>query len=91
MTERKTVDKADAGAIAESVAQVQEKMDAEQAQGYRGYNPDITPNEHYTFMGQAAGKPTPETDPHMAAMNGRAVERHPGHALREMHETKGEQ
>jgi hypothetical protein len=56
-------------------AVVQEKVDAENEQGFRGYNPDPTPNEHYTFEGAAAGKPTPETDPEMAAKAGRPRER----------------
>jgi hypothetical protein len=90
MTERKdaaTDEKKDPNkdvdaAIADSVKQVQETVDAENAQGFRGYNPDSTPNENYTFAGQAAGKATPESDPHMAAMNGRAVHQHAGFALR---------
>ena len=47
----------DAGA-----AQVQEQVDAEQEQGFVGVEVDKTPNENYTLAGQAAGKPTPETD-----------------------------
>ncbi len=47
--------------------QVQEKIDAETAQGFRGVKADPTPNEHYTFPGQAAGLPTPETDDDQAA------------------------
>lgn len=49
----KSVDKA--------AAQVQQKVDEETERGYRGVVPDETPNEHYTFKGAAAGKPTPET------------------------------
>jgi hypothetical protein len=56
-------------------AQVQEKVDEENAQGFRGTNPDPTPNHHYTFEGAAKGLPTPETDPEMAAKAGRPRER----------------
>lgn len=42
-------------------SQVQDKVDEETAKGYRGTKVDPTPNEHYTFGGQAEGKPTPET------------------------------
>lgn len=44
-------------------AEVQERMDAEQEQGYRGDAVDPTPNENYTVAGVTSGKPTPETDP----------------------------
>ena len=43
-------------------AEVQEKFDKEQAQGYRGVVPDATPNEAYTVQGVAKGMPTPETE-----------------------------
>jgi hypothetical protein len=46
---------------------VQAQVDAENAQGFRGLNPDPTPNRNYTFEGVAEGAPTPETDPDMAA------------------------
>jgi hypothetical protein len=55
-------------------AQVQEKVDEENARGYRGFNPDPTPNHHYTFEGAAKGLPTPETDPELAAKAGRPRE-----------------
>jgi len=42
---------------------VQEQADAENAAGYRGINPDPTPNYNYTSAGVAEGAPTPETDP----------------------------
>jgi hypothetical protein len=42
-------------------AEVQERFDQEQEQGYRGAVPDATPNEHYTVEGVTSGKPTPET------------------------------
>lgn len=59
---------ADAGAD-----QVQAKVNAEEEQGYRGVAPDPTPNEHYTVKGVTSGKPTPETDPELAAKAGRRV------------------
>lgn len=48
-------------------AEVQAKMDVETDQGFRGTEVDPTPNENYTFDGQAAGLPTPETDSDHAA------------------------
>ena len=47
--------------------QSQERMDEETDKGYRGVNPDPTPNAHYTVAGVTAGKPTPETDAAQAA------------------------
>lgn len=41
---------------------VQENVDRETEQGFRGVEVDPTPNENYTLAGQNAGKPTPETD-----------------------------
>jgi hypothetical protein len=55
-----------AGAVAGN-ERVQAQVDAENAQGFRGLNPDPTPNENYTFGGVARGLPTPETDPKLAA------------------------
>lgn len=46
--------------------QVQEKVDVETEQGFRGVEVDPTPNEHYTVAGVLDGKPTPETDPEIA-------------------------
>lgn len=43
-------------------AQVQQKVDAETEQGFRGVEVDPTPNENYTLAGQNAGAPVPETD-----------------------------
>lgn len=54
MTEKKTED---AGQD-----EVQETVDAEEAQGFRGTKVDPTPNENYSVAGVLAGKPTPETD-----------------------------
>ena len=47
--------------------EVQENVDVETEQGYRGVTPDPTPNENYTVAGVTSGKPTPETDPKLAA------------------------
>lgn len=70
--ERKAADlpsaKADAG-----TAQVQERVDAEEEQGFRGVAPDPTPNAHYSVDGVTSGKPTPETDPELAAKVQRRV------------------
>lgn len=41
---------------------VEEQLQEEQDQGFRGAKVDPTPNEHYTVAGVTAGKPTPETD-----------------------------
>ena len=46
---------------------VQETMDAEQEQGFRGTKVDPTPNSAYTVAGVTAGEPTPETDPELRA------------------------
>ena len=43
-------------------AEVQEKVDAENEQGFRGTRVDPTPLENYTLEGVTSGKPTPETD-----------------------------
>ncbi|MDQ2785024.1 MAG: hypothetical protein M3Y58_08485 [Chloroflexota bacterium] len=69
--------------LADDKREVQATVDAENAQGFRGYNPDITPNENYTFNGQAKGLPTPETDPRLAAEAGRPFIAHAGHSLRD--------
>ena len=42
--------------------QVQEQVDAENEQGFRGTEVDSTPNENYTVAGVTSGAPTPETD-----------------------------
>jgi hypothetical protein len=46
--------------------EVQEKVDREEEQGFRGVEVDPTPNENYSVAGVLAGKPTPETDPEHA-------------------------
>ena len=51
-------------------AEVQDKMDAEQEQGFRGANVDPTPDQNYTVAGVTANKPTPETDAKAAAEAG---------------------
>lgn len=55
----------DAGA-----SEVQEKVDAENEQGFRGVKVDPTPNEAYTLQGVTSGAPTPETDPAAAKAAG---------------------
>lgn len=48
-------------------SEVQSKVAKANEQGFYGSETDPTPNEHYTFGGQAANKPTPETHPEHAA------------------------
>jgi hypothetical protein len=43
-------------------AEVQQRVDKELDQGFRGIETDPTPNENYTVEGVTSGKPTPETD-----------------------------
>ena len=43
-------------------SQVQEAVDQENEQGFRGVEVDPTPNENYTVSGVVEGAPTPETD-----------------------------
>lgn len=45
---------------------LQERIDAENAQGFRGVEVDSTPNENYSVAGVTSGAPTPETDHAMA-------------------------
>ena len=60
--------KADAEAkIADPDGNIQEAMDAEQEQGFRGTKVDPTPNHAYTVAGVTEGEPTPETDPALRA------------------------
>lgn len=54
-------------------SEVQEKKDAEEAQGFHGIKADPTPDEHYTVAGVTAGKPTPETDADAAAKASQTV------------------
>lgn len=46
--------------VEEAQAQVQEVVDSETEQGFRGNEVDTTPNENYTVQGQGAGKDVPE-------------------------------
>ena len=59
--------KADAEkADAKVAGQVQEAVDRETEQGFRGIEVDPTPNENYTVAGVTSGAPTPETDDEQA-------------------------
>lgn len=58
----KKKNEADGGA-----AQVQERTDRAEEQGYLGVAADPTPNEAYTVPGVIAGDPTPETDAELRA------------------------
>ncbi len=51
-------------------AAVQEQVDHEQDQGFRGDKTDPTDNSAYTVQGVTSGAPTPETDPDAAAAAG---------------------
>jgi len=65
-TEGKSPDEAKAAAEdndSDTAGQVQEAVDVETEQGFRGVEVDPTPNENYTLAGQNEGAPTPETDP----------------------------
>lgn len=46
--------------------QVQEVVDQETEQGFRGIEVDPTPNENYSVAGVTSGAPTPETDDEQA-------------------------
>jgi len=48
-------------------SEVQDTIDAENEQGFRGTKVDPTPDENYTVAGVTSGKPTPETDDKAAA------------------------
>lgn len=48
-------------------AEVTQRVEEENARGYRGETPDPTPNENYTVKGVTSGAPTPETDPELRA------------------------
>ncbi len=49
------------------VAEVKERVDRENEQGFVGVKVDPTPNENYTLQGVTSGAPTPETDEDAAA------------------------
>jgi hypothetical protein len=51
-------------------AQVQQRVDQEQEQGFVGVEVDPTPNENYTVQGVVKKLPTPETDADAAAAAG---------------------
>lgn len=57
--------------------EVEEKVDDETAQGFRGVAVDPTPRENYTVQGVVAGKPTPETDAKAAAAARESVSGNP--------------
>jgi hypothetical protein len=56
-------------------SEVQAKVDAENAQGFRGKRVDPTPLENYTLEGVTSGKPTPETDEKAADAAREAIRR----------------
>lgn len=54
--------KVDAVTADQSTAEVQQRVDEDEARGFRGLEVDPTPNENYTIAGVTSGAPTPETD-----------------------------
>ena len=46
----------------DAVKKVEDQIEKENEQGYRGIQVDETPNENYTVKGVTSGKPTPETE-----------------------------
>lgn len=58
----------DEKAAQDATEQVQETVDKETAQGFRGTEVDLTPNENYTVAGVTAGADVPEAqeDPVLA-------------------------
>lgn len=53
--------KSEAAKSEAAAERVEDIVDKENKQGYRGTQVDKTPNENYTVAGVVAGKPTPET------------------------------
>ena len=45
---------------------IEDRLNQEQSQGFRGIEVDKTPNEAYTVAGVTRGAPTPETDADLA-------------------------
>ena len=45
-----------------SLTEIDQRINKENAQGFRGVEVDSTPNENYTVAGVTSGAPTPETD-----------------------------
>lgn len=54
-------------------SQVQEMVNQEQSQGFRGTEVDTTPNENYTLSGVVSGKPVPETSANPVAARAEAT------------------
>jgi hypothetical protein len=50
------------GQVEQAVQQVDEAVQSETDQGYRGVRVDQTPDEHYTVEGVTSGKPVPEAE-----------------------------
>lgn len=58
--------------------QVQDAVDEETAQGFRGTKVDPTPDSAYSVAGVTKGAPTPETDEKAAAKAAGAAEKAAG-------------
>jgi hypothetical protein len=65
-TRSDTTEKTASGAKATLSTEIEQKLNAEQEQGFRGTEVDPTPNENYTVAGVTSGAPTPETDAGLA-------------------------
>lgn len=51
----------------QSMATIEQRVNQELKQGFRGTEVDSTPNENYTVAGVTSGAPTPETDAKQAS------------------------
>lgn len=60
--------------------QVQEQVDAENEQGFRGTEVDLTPNENYTVQGVTSGADVPEAAKNPAVARREAANPEADHA-----------
>ncbi len=58
----RAVKAAEVAEVEQGNTEVQAAVDEASEPGYVGYNPDPTPNDHYTLSGVVDGLPTPESD-----------------------------
>lgn len=61
-----TADTTKSAAKGTPLTAIGERIEQEQAQGFRGTEVDPTPNENYSVAGVTSGAPTPETDAGLA-------------------------
>lgn len=57
-----TTQEAKSSAKGTPLTAIEDRVNQEQEQGFRGTEVDSTPNENYTVAGVTSGAPTPETD-----------------------------